>query len=820
MFADYFQLFAQKLGIELVPVVSETWEQALEKVQTGACDLLSGVVRTPEREAYLDFTVPYFNVTQVLVAKSDKSFVSGLKALSDKRIGVIQEAAVAEFLRRDFPGLQLVYAQPAEMEKLLEKGRIYAFVSPLERAVDYISERLYQYKIIAKLDYRYPVSVGVHKGRPQLLNLMEHAVASLSQAEHNAINRRWMHYTIREKVDYTMLWQVGGMALLVLGIVGYGYVKLALSYQELRRYFEQPLIGMSSVTRDHRIVRVNRRFCEMLGYRAEELLQIENWHQLIHPEDRAANHDHLEQALRGEIDSYHTEKRYLHKDGHTVHAHLAVNSVYSPRGNTAYCIVMSLDVSERKRAELELIRARQAADAANQAKSTFLANMSHELRTPLNAILGFAQILEHDPQLNKRQQKHVEHIRQGGQYLLTLLNDILDLAKVEAGHIELFPEEVALTAFFQELGEIFRFRAEKKGIAFEYRIEKALPKRIEIDPKRLRQIVMNLLGNAMKFTEQGKVGLYADFHDGQLVLRVEDTGPGIAPQHHAEIFLPFSQLGDNHQKAQGTGLGLSITRKIVELMNGDIHLDSQPGQGSCFHVQLPVSATLDEISATVSELPAESEIIGYRWAQAYTPLRILVVDDIADNRKVLALMLQALGFGIEQVDSGETCLQLAPAWQPHLVFMDMRMPGLDGHETTRRLHALPGLENVPVIMVSASAFEDDREKARAAGCLDYMAKPIARANVLHLLQTHLPLEWVYAEASLEPLPHSDPKLSAEHEEKLRYFLKYGNVSALTDYLENLARQPDRPEEVVKLLELANDFRLHEIKQRLDERKCI
>lgn len=405
-------------------------------------------------------------------------------------------------------------------------------------------------------------------------------------------------------------------------------------------------------------------------------------------------------------------------------------------------LLTSAFVNSRKvAAELEI--AKKQAESANQAKSAFLANMSHELRTPLNSILGFTQIMQLSPELDEEHKQDLQFIYKGGRHLLNLINDILDIATVEAGRLELFPEQVEVESFFYELVEMFRRSAEDKGIAFDYQTETSLPYSIHIDPQRLRQVVINILGNAVKFTKQGQVGLNVTFHDSKLHIRVTDTGPGIAPEQYEEIFVPFSQVGDKEHKIQGTGLGLAITRKIIKLMGGRIELDSQLGQGSSFHLLIPVEAFFKEPPYKQPEAFIKQEIIGYHGLRDKAPFRILITDDISDNREVLYKMLQPLGFELHQADSGEACLQIAPNLQPHLVLMDFRMPGLDGLQTTQKLHALKGLENLPIIIVSASAYEEDKEAAISMGCADYIKKPIDRELLLQALQKHLPLEWRY-----------------------------------------------------------------------------
>jgi CheY-like chemotaxis protein len=473
-----------------------------------------------------------------------------------------------------------------------------------------------------------------------------------------------------------------------------------------------------------------------------------------------------------------------------------------------------IDITARKQAEEALIRARDAANAANQAKSAFLANMSHELRTPLNAVMGFAQVLEFSPRLNETDKQQVNSIYKGGQYLLTLINDILDLAKIEAGRIELYPENIEVHSFFQELAEMLRFRAEKKGVIFSYQLDDTLPDAIVTDAKRLRQVIMNLLGNAVKFTSQGQVVLRVSFQAPNLHIRVADTGPGIAPEHHADIFQPFSQVGDKKQNAEGTGLGLSITHKIVELMRGHIELDSQLGQGSVFRLQIPVETRVILPVEDANPLPLPHHISAYeRTDDNSHALRILLVDDVADNRAILRHMLEPLGFELEQCDSGETCLQCAPSFAPDLVLLDLRMPVLDGLATLRKFHELPGMADIPVVMVSASAYEHDQTNARAAGCVDYLSKPVDRAALLQTLQKHLALAWQYSDA-ISQRQTTYTRLDAQQRAELLRLTQRGEVDAVMAKLAHLCETQNSPSQAHKLLELARSFQLSELQQQL------
>ena len=311
------------------------------------------------------------------------------------------------------------------------------------------------------------------------------------------------------------------------------------------------------------------------------------------------------------------------------------------------------EIAEHKAAEDALKQAKIAAEVANMAKSAFLANMSHELRTPLNAMLGYAQILQNDPCLGEAQKRGINIIKRSGDHLLTLINDVLDLAKVEAGHLDLYPRVFDLGHFFAEINDMFRIRATEKGLAFYYQASCRLPAEVNTDEKRLRQICMNLLGNAMKFTERGEVRLKADYRLGNLIICVIDTGIGISEAMREQIFKPFVQTGENKYKQQGTGLGLAISRNLVERMGGSIGLTSEPNKGSCFRVCIPVSVV--NMLPLLPVLDNSAAVAGYQRTDGLTqPFSVLVVDDIAENRAVLHGLLEPLGFIITVVEGGNT----------------------------------------------------------------------------------------------------------------------------------------------------------------------
>ena len=396
------------------------------------------------------------------------------------------------------------------------------------------------------------------------------------------------------------------------------------------------------------------------------------------------------------------------------------------------------DVTERKRYE-------QSLQQANRAKSVFLANMSHEIRTPMNAILGFSQLMLRDHDLTARQCQYLGTINRSGEHLLALINDILEMSKIEAGRTTLNPSTFDLPVLLNDLEMMFRLRTDEKKLSFAVEMIGDVPHYIVTDINKLRQVFINVLGNAVKFTQQGGIRLcvHADRRiptEPILRVEIEDTGPGISPDDQAKLFRHFEQTKTGQQAGTGTGLGLAISREFVRLMGGDITVSSQVGKGSVFVISLPLK---EGEAQAVQAHDQPRHVLRLQPGQA--PCRVLIADDVEDNRQLLAQLLAPVGFEIRLAANGAEAVQGFEEWQPHLILMDFRMPVMDGHEAIRVIRTMRSGKEPKIIAVTASAMDENRQDLIAIGADDFISKPFRETDLFQKIHAHLGVAYDYAE---------------------------------------------------------------------------
>ena len=580
----------------------------------------------------------------------------------------------------------------------------------------------------------------------------------------------------------------------------------------LRTQQETSLDGILVVDGEGGVISFNRRFTELWGIPAdvaasgdEKKLLKRAMERLLHPAEFLSKvnflYQHPHEKSRDEIELI----------GGTVFDRYSA-PMLGTAGEYYGRIWYFRDITGSKRAEEEvrkhrehleeLVRertneleaAKETAERANMAKSAFLANMSHEIRTPLNAILGFGTILERDLTLSETQAEQVRTINRSGRHLLKLINDILDMSRIEAGRLALHNAPFCLQDLLDDLEAMFRVRAEEKGLSLSLERDANLPCNVVGDEAKLRQVLVNMTGNAVKFTKQGSVTLRvrmeAPAETGpRLVLEVEDTGPGIPPEELTHIFDAFRQ-SEAGREAGGTGLGLSISKRLVDLMGGELAVRSTLGAGSCFTASIPV-----EPSAETSSQPKTPprRIAGVERNEAEGPL--LIVDDVKENRDILKALLAPLGFALREAENGREALRLFEKERPCAVLMDMRMPVMDGYEATRRIKASEGGSSVPVIAITASAFEDDVQNVLKSGADICIRKPLSPEDVYEALGKLLDIRFHYADEPRTAETRHEAFLSrealaalpGETIEAMRTALQDGDIDELESLIEGIRR---------------------------------
>jgi len=500
------------------------------------------------------------------------------------------------------------------------------------------------------------------------------------------------------------------------------------------------------------------RICHHLGLHSDSKIDdIRIWINTIHPEDRDIAAATLKSALKGD-NLYDTEYRVLWPDG-SVHYLLVRGEVsFGEDGTPQRIDGVMYDLTQLKETENALKTAKETAEAANRAKSQFLANMSHELRTPLNAILGFSQMLAHDSDTNYAQKEKITIINRSGEHLLAMINDVLDLSKIEAGQEEVKPEAFDLPQMLQDIGNMFDVRASKTQLRFNLELDESLVRYIKADLGKLRQIIINLLGNALKFTSMGGFSMRARtmpiVGDPKLVLlqlEIQDSGRGIASDQLEQIFKPFIQTGHSKDDAKGTGLGLSISKSFIDLMGGEISVESTLGKGSLFRIDLTV-ALAEGLEASRVQITSP-EVVGLEPGQ--TAWRILVVEDNTENRLLLGSLLRHVGFEVQEVENGEEGVLKFEQWQPHFIWMDMRMPVMDGYEATAKIRKLSGGKGVKIVAITASAFKEQYKKILAVGCDEVLHKPFKSHEIYDSMAKHLGVRYLYDETVEIPAALTD-----------------------------------------------------------------
>ncbi|MDB9313368.1 ATP-binding protein [Spirulina sp. CS-785/01] len=567
---------------------------------------------------------------------------------------------------------------------------------------------------------------------------------------------------------------------------------------------------------EHRFTMVNNAFCEMLGLSQTEILWKNDAELKILPAEEIKHFWHCDDQVFTLEQLLETEET-LTLDGEVHTLNTKKMPFTDGRGDLSLVGVIQ-DITSRKQLEEDLRRMaeqerslKEAANAANHAKSEFLANMSHELRTPLNAILGFTQLMQSDSSLSERQQQHLDIINRSGEHLLTLINDVLEMSKIEAGRLELDAEPFDLSYLLENLQQMLNLKAKQKGIFLAVESASDVPNIIITDERKLRQVLINLLGNGIKFTAQGEVKLTVTSASQPLQeqktdtlylnFTIEDTGPGIASEEQEQLFEAFTQTQTGLQSREGTGLGLPISAKFVQLMGGEIEVDSVLGEGTRFCFTIPVQVSnlqqVQRSNSPVLELPDDVE-----------DYRILLVEDRPTNRLLVVKLLRRVGFQVREAVNGEDAIALWQSWHPHLILMDMRMPVMDGYQATQAIRQQEQQQQqtpIPIIALTASAFTQEQSNILEAGCHTIISKPFRETELLETVAEFLDLSFTSAEESpaasppdsLPPTPEQSEntdlqgmiaKMPSNWQEQLYYAAAQGSDNILFQLIAQIPEQ--------------------------------
>ena len=613
------------------------------------------------------------------------------------------------------------------------------------------------------------------------------------------------------------------------------------SQERLALHIQKTPIGVIEYDLQRIIIQWNPGAERIFGYTAEEAIGRNACFNV--PEKALAQVESILRAVESGTGGEHNTNENMTRDGRVIQCEWRNTPLVSPDGKLIGIASMVEDITEREHARKALLQYRDhleelvkertaklaaseaAAESASRAKSTFLANMSHEIRTPMNAILGFSQLMLHDPALTPHQKQRLETINRSGEHLLGLINDILEMSRIEADRVMLNPATTDLHAMVHGLDSVFQELTSAKSLEFVVEIQNELPRFVMADEVKLRQIFINLLSNAVKFTEQGRVtwrlsGAKKEAGRLHLVSEVEDTGPGIAPNELGLLFKPFGQTSSGAKVTGGTGLGLAISWKMAKLMGGKISVVSEVGKGSTFRLEMEVE---EGKGGVLEAKPLARRVTHLKPGQpAY---RILVVDDQFENRALAAEMLERVGFTTREDANGAEALQSCESWKPDLILMDLHMPVMDGYAATRVIKdGLKG-RTLPVIAISASAFGDEQKKIERAGADAFIRKPYREQELFDKLASLLGVQYLYEEetqkeaawlpdASKDKLREAMAGLPVDLTRQVRQATLTANLERLLQLIDQTAAQS--PQLAGPLREWANNFQYSRLLEILPE----
>jgi two-component system sensor histidine kinase EvgS len=747
--ADYLQEIEKYIPIHFKPQLTHSWQETLELSKQRTIDVISGDIDDSILKRNYNPITPYIKTPIVIIMRNDNSFVNDIADIKHKRIAIIKGYGYTYTIKKRYPLLSFIEENDAKSAlKKLSNFHYDALILSLPTAAYFIkTEGLYNLRIVGKTGIEMQPTLFVHKNKPVLQQLLEKTISKMNQNTNTSILNKWQNIEFAHKTDYQLLFQIAG--LLGLFLLGTLYWNRKLSHEIKKRKEVEEILQEKKIQieRDNYLINsifnatsdlifykdsslrylgANQAYLKFIGKEKEEIVGKDDF-QLFDKELASLFRQHDIQTLK---ENRITTKKEFITTKNAKESYLLTQKVpfLYDKEHTGI-LGISRDITEIHLSELK-------AQEANRAKSEFLANMSHEIRTPMNSVLGFSELLE--KQINDPIQKdYLEAIQRGGKALLNIINDILDLSKIEAGKLEIILESVNIKQLAMEMESIFSVQLIQKNLHFTLEIDSSLPKYLLLDNTRLRQVLFNLLGNAIKFTSHGEITLAIkklkeDTQHSKIDLQiiVKDSGIGIAKENIEHIFDAFEQQQGQDKKFGGTGLGLAISKKLIMMMNGDIKVESEVNRGSTFTIHL--------YDIPISSIEAEKEAEDKSFQNIhFNKATILVVDDIKDNRKLVTSTLKEHDLEVIEAVNGKEAIEHLHNIKIDLILMDIKMPVMDGYEATKIIKADEKLRTIPLIALTASVMGKDLEKIEQYRFDGYLRKPISQEALLEEIAKYL-----------------------------------------------------------------------------------
>jgi len=736
---DYLKILSEKTGLHF-QVEIDIWKNNLQKTKEGRIDLLPAIYYSEERSKYLQFSKDYFSMLDYFFIRSDLE-VETLNDLNGKIAAIPEDFAHEELLKKEFPLIKILTVKTFSdaIDAVLEKKADILFDT--YAALTYILRKEAINTIIPFKSYRKNSDMKLYMATSHnnhtLINIIDKGLKEISRKDKKNIRNKWVYFNDEVLINYTLIYQILGVFLFFILGTWYWYRKLHYEVQKRKESEAQMSMLIENIPLnvivsgfDGSVLRANAFALNTFNIAADDIYK---YNVLSFYADTTERDEIIKTIeLEGKVNKRIVTFRRLDKS--EMNIMISIIPIVYDEGKALLSIMV--DLTERIKMEEDLREAKESADSANKSKSVFLANMSHEIRTPMNAIIGFTELLNEEIQ-ETRLKGYVKTIKSAGHTLLTLINDILDLSKIEAGKLELNKRATNIFDLSEDVLSIFMMSVRDKGLDLILDIDSTIPKSLLIDDIRLRQILVNIIGNAVKFTEKGFIKLKisafnVDNHLSKLDLKiiVEDTGMGIAKNQLENIFYAFEQQsGQDNRQFGGTGLGLSISKRLVEMMDGKVEVASTKGKGSKFFVYLygiDISSIqmLDEIN-----MPEQIDVNIFR----FKPAKLLVVDDIEDNRDLIVQNFENSALTIITANDGIEAIEQYKKEKPDIILMDIRMPRMDGYKAAAEIKLLNN--SVPIIALTASIMKDEYERVKSENFDAYLRKPILR-NEFYLALSH------------------------------------------------------------------------------------